>query len=178
MAQNTGWSAAPTRTRFATAHDIPAIVSLTNAACQVDKFFKVGERTEEAEIRQLLETGRFLLLCGTPSGQDEEQADELLGCVYLELRGERSYLGMLAVAPRHQRRGLATRLLAAGEEFLREMGARFVDITVVNVRTELQPIYERYGYRATGTAPYPSHRKAVKMPCHFVLMSKPLQGGH
>ena len=104
------------------------------------------------------------------------QDDELLGCVYLETRGERSYLGMLAVAPQHQRQGLATRLLAAGEEFLRAAGAGFVDITVVNVRTELQPIYERYGYRVTGTAPYPSHRKAIKMPCHFMLMSKQLQG--
>ncbi len=154
--------------RFANEADAPAVAALVNQAFQVEKFFKVGERTDEAEVRAHLKSGRFLLL---------EAEGALAGCIYVELRGERSYLGMLAVAPDHQRQGIGTRLMTAGEEFCREMGARFVDLTVVDLRTELPPIYERYGYRVTGTAPFPAETMPVKLPCSFVTMSKPLMGG-
>jgi hypothetical protein len=48
-----------------------------------------------------------------------------------------------------------------------------VDISVVDLRTELPPFYRRLGYVETGTAPFPDPAKA-KRPCHFILMSKPL----
>ncbi len=154
--------------RFATNADVPAIVSLVNAAYQVEKFFKIGERTHEGEVETHLQSGRFLLL------EDERG---LAGCIYVELRGERGYIGMLSVSPDRQRQGLGTRIMAAAEEFCREMGARFVDLTVVDKRTELPPLYERFGYRITGTAPFPAEEMPVRMPCSFVTMSKPLMGG-
>jgi hypothetical protein len=49
-----------------------------------------------------------------------------------------------------------------------------MDITVVDVRTELPPLYKKYGYRVTGTAPFPAEQMPVRMPCSFVIMSKPL----
>ena len=150
--------------RFATEADIPALVALINAAYQVEKFFKVGERTDEAEVRAHLRSGRFLTL--------EEEA--LIGSIYVELRGDRGYLGMLAVSPARQREGIGTRLMAAGEEFCREMGCRAMELTVVDKRTELPPLYERFGYRVTGTAPFPADQMPVKMPCSFVVMSKPI----
>jgi len=151
--------------RFATETDVPALTALVNAAFQVEKFFKVGERTDRAEIAEYLKKGRFLLL---------EDEGRLLGSVYVELRGERGYIGMLSVAPERQRQGIGTRLMAAGEEFCREMGCRTIDITVVDLRTELPPLYEKYGYRITGTAPFPAEQMPVKMPCSFVVMSKSL----
>ncbi len=151
--------------RFATEADTPALVALVNAAYQVEKFFKVGERTDEAEVRAHLASGRFLLL---------EDAGELIGSIYVELRGERGYIGMLAVSPARQRGGVGTRLMAAAEEFCREMGCREMELTVVDKRTELPPLYERFGYRVTGSAPFPSEQMPVKMPCSFVVMSKPL----
>jgi GNAT superfamily N-acetyltransferase len=151
--------------RFAEAADVAVLVALVNAAFQVEKFFKIGERTDTAEIEHSLETGRFLLL---------EDGRELLGSVYVEARGERGYLGMLSVAPKRQRQGIGTRLMAAAEEFCREQGCRHMDITVVDVRTELPPLYKKYGYRVTGTAPFPAEQMPVRMPCSFVIMSKPL----
>ncbi len=151
--------------RFAIPADTPALIALVNAAYQVEKFFKVGERTDENEVAALLASGRFLLL---------EQADTLLGCVYVELRGERGYLGMLAVSPHHQKQGIGTRLIAAAEEFCRELGCRIMELTVVDLRTELPPLYERFGYRVTGTAPFPADTMPVKLPCSFVVMQKPL----
>lgn len=151
--------------RFATEADAPAIIELVNAAYQVEKFFKVGERTDAAEIAALLKTGRFLLL---------EHNGELIGSVYTELRGERGYLGMLAVSPAHQRQGIGSRLIAAAEEFCREMGCREMELTAVDVRPELPPLYERFGYRVTGSIPFPAETMPVKMPCSLTVMSKSL----
>jgi hypothetical protein len=48
-----------------------------------------------------------------------------------------------------------------------------MDLRIVNLREELPPFYRRLGYVETGTAPFPEEIKS-KLPCHFVLMSKPL----
>ena len=151
--------------RFATEADVPRIVSLVNEAFQVEKFFKIGERTDEAEIRAHLESGRFLLL---------EDGGVLTGTVYVEVRGDRGYFGMLSVAAGRQRQGIGTRLMAAAEEFCREQGCRQMDLSVVDLREELPPLYERFGYRVSGTAPFPAEQMPVRMPCSFILMSKPL----
>jgi len=43
--------------------------------------------------------------------------------------------------------------MAAAEEFAREMGSHHMDLTVVNLRTELPPFYRKLGYVEDGTAP-------------------------
>ncbi len=100
----------------------------------------------------------------------------IAGSIYLEQRGERAYLGMLAVDPSRQRSGLGRRLMAAAEEFCRQQGCHFVDISIVNLRTELPPLYEKLGYRVVGSAPFPAEQMPVKLPCSFLLMEKEL--GH
>ncbi len=67
--------------------------------------------------------------------------------------GERSYLGLLSVDPARQKIGLGRRLVAAAEEFAREMGSHHMDLTVVNLRTELPPFYRKLGYVENGTEP-------------------------
>jgi len=151
--------------RFATEADIPALIELVNAAFQVEKFFKIGERTDENEVRKCFETGRFLIL---------EDRSGMTGSIYVEVRGDRGYMGLLAVSPLQQRQGIGSRLMAAGEEFCREMGCHAVDISMVDLRTELPPLYERFGYRITGTAPFPADIMPVGIPCTFITMSKPL----
>ncbi len=54
------------------------------------RIFFDGPRISQAEVEQLLVKGAFLLA---------EAGDKLNGCVYVELRGERSYLGLLSVDP-------------------------------------------------------------------------------
>jgi len=48
-----------------------------------------------------------------------------------------------------------------------------MDLTVVNLRTELPAMYHRLGYRENGIEPFPV---ASKLPCHLVRMTKPLRG--
>jgi GNAT superfamily N-acetyltransferase len=151
--------------RFAGEADIDALVPLINTAFAVEKFFKIGERTDAADIAEHLKSGRFLLL--------EDQAG-IAGAVYIEVRGERGYFGMLSVDPVRQRSGIGRRLMAAAEEFCREQGCRFMDISIVDLRTELPPLYEKFGYRISGSAPFPAEQMPVSRPCSFVLMSKEL----
>jgi GNAT superfamily N-acetyltransferase len=159
--------------RFASEADNDALVALINKAFAVEKFFKIGERTDAADIAAHLQSGRFLLL--------EDEAG-IAGAVYIELRqpgadGERhGYFGMLSVDPDRQRGGIGRRLIAASEEFCREQGCRFMDISIVDLRTELPPLYEKFGYRITGAEPFPADQMPVSRPCSFVLMSKEL--GH
>jgi len=152
--------------RFADATDVPALMALINKAFQVETFFIVRDRLTMEEAHALFEKGRFLLA---------EENSVLAGVVYVELRGDRSYLGLLSVDPNLQKSGLGRRLMAAAEEFAREMGSHHMDLTVVNLRTELPPFYRKLGYAEVGTAPIrPEMVPRVTQPCHFIRMSKPL----
>ena len=48
-----------------------------------------------------------------------------------------------------------------------------MDLEVVNLREELPAFYRKFGYRVTGTHPFPAMER-TKLPCHFMVMSKPL----
>ena len=150
--------------RTAEAADAPAIARLVNTAFVSERFFIDGNRTDPEKVAALLQKGKFLLLF---------ENGELVGSIYTEIRGERSYFGLLAVDPGRQRAGVGARLIAAAEGLCRSAGCRFMDLTFVNVRQELPGYYQRFGYVESGTAPFPADQVA-KMPVHLVRMSKPL----
>lgn len=151
--------------RLALRSDAEKITAVINAAFRiVEEFFIDGNRITLEEVQQSFARGAFLVAC------DE---DALSGCVYVEPRGERAYLGLLSVDPARQQKGLGSRLMAAAEQYSREQGARFMDIYIVNLRTELPPFYQQRGYSENGTTPFPPDVR-TKQPCHFINMSKPL----
>jgi GNAT superfamily N-acetyltransferase len=146
--------------------DFAALIPLVNAAYEVEGFFLNGNRLDTERARAFLEKGSILLA---------EENGVLIGCVYVEPRGERCYFGLLSVSPSQQKRGLGRRLIAAAEEFARKSGARFMDLTVVSLRTELPPFYEKAGYAVTGTEPAPVELlKRSRQACHLICMSKVL----
>ena len=150
--------------RTAQLEDSENIARLVNAAFRPERFFIDTDRTNLEKVRALLQKGEFLLA---------EEKDALAGCIYVELRGERGYFGLLAVDPARQRSGLGSRLVVAAEEYCRAAGCQFMDLTIVNLRTELPGFYHRLGYVESGTLPFPSDQQA-NQPCHLVRMSKPL----
>ena len=81
------------RFRIATEANIPALVELVNAAYRIETFLE-GTRTDAARLGSMMQKGEILL------GEDE--ADTLVGCVYMEPRGHHGYLGMFAVDPARQ----------------------------------------------------------------------------
>ena len=151
--------------RDASESDREAIVRLINTAFLVELFFIERDRTNPEMVRSLMEKGKFLLA---------KDGTSLAGCVYVELRGEGGYFGLLAVEPARQGGGLGSGLVAASEEYCRAAGCRFMDLTVVNLRNELLPLYRRLGYIESGTIPFPSDQHPPNQPCHLVRMSKSL----
>jgi ribosomal protein S18 acetylase RimI-like enzyme len=155
------------RIRLATVADIPRLVSSINAAFIVETFLE-GTRTDVDRLSAYMLKGEVLLA--------EDASGQLIGSIYTELRGERGYLGMLAIAPAHQRAGHGRTLMLAGEDYLRAKGCNAVDICVIAWRTELPPIYRRFGYVETAIEDFdPSQKlKPGTPPCRVITMSKPL----
>ena len=150
--------------RTASETDAEAIARLVNTAFLVEQFFIERDRTNPATVRGLMQKGKFLLA---------EDAQDLVGCVYREVRGERGYFGMLSIDPSRQRMGVGRRLVDAVEKYFRDAGCKFCDLKIVNVRSDLHTLYHRWGYVDAGTAPY-DDPTPTKIPVHFIDMSKPL----
>lgn len=152
--------------RVADESDFDTIMDLINRAFRVESYFINGERLDGERLSWYFDHGRFLVA---------EENGALAGCVYVELHSDHSYLGLLSVEPSLQKAGLGRRLNAAAEEFAREMGSHRMELTVVNLRTELPPIYEKLGYTIVGTEPIRKEMESrVTQPCHFIRMAKAL----
>ena len=143
---------------------VPAITQLVNQAFAVERFFLVGDRLDAAEVRERLQRGAFLLL---------EDSGVIVACVYVELRGESGFIGLLSVEPRRQKSGLSRVLMNAAENYFRRHGCGMAELRIVNLRTELPPYYEHMGYRAAGTETFPPEIPVI-LPCHLIVMTKAL----
>ena len=152
------------RVRMAEEADVEPLARLINAAFVVEQPFIEGERIDPAGVRKYMQKGKFLVA---------KDAAELTGCVYVELRGERGYLGLLGVAPARQGTGLGRKLMEAAEDYFQAAGCRGIDLRIISPRTPLPKFYEHMGYRQTGTAPF-APDVPVKVTCHYILMSKEL----
>lgn len=154
--------------RTATEHDLGPILSLINTAFEVERFFKNQDRLTAEDLESHFKSGTFLV---------SEEDGRITGCIYIKRRGDRAYFGLLSVDPSRQKSGIGRRLVAAAEEFARETGARYMDLRIIHLRTELPIIYGKLGYQITGTEPYPTERNhMLTQPVHFITMTKEL--GH
>lgn len=153
-----------TRIRLATPADRPRLIPLINAAFAIESFLE-GTRTDDQRLATMMQKGEILLA--------EDSSGYILASIYAETRGNRGYLGMLAVDPAHQRGGLGKQMLAAAEDHFRARHCEAIDITVLSLRPELLPIYRRLGFVETGTEEFRMSR-ALKdeQECHCITMTK------
>lgn len=152
------------KTRFATEADAEAISALVNAAFKVERFFIDGDRISPEKVREMTRRGKFMFA---------EDGGAMIACVYVELREQRGYFGLLGVDPSRQGQGLGRKMVKEAEDYARAAGCEFMDLRIVDLRTELPPFYRRLGYVETGTEPFAADAKPSQ-PCHFIRMSKPL----
>lgn len=164
----------------ATEQDIPALNELVQSAYRGDSSRRGwtteadlldGIRTDEAGLKAMLDNPRATILKYVDAGQ-------LIGCVYLEEKGDALYLGMLTVSPDAQAGGIGKQLMAAAEQIARDRHCRAMTLTVIPQRHELIAFYERRGYQPTGeTEPFPMDDPRFglpKQPLSFIVMEKPL----
>ena len=153
------------RIRLGTDDDVTALTRLINAAFVVEQVVFDGDRVDDLGVRAYMSGGTFLVA---------EDSTGLVGCVYIETRADRSYLGLLSVQPAKQGVGLGRQLVTAAENLARKSGSRVMDLRVISARGEqLLPFYRRLGYEFIRTEPFPSDL-VTKAPSHYILMSKAL----
>jgi ribosomal protein S18 acetylase RimI-like enzyme len=143
--------------RKATPTDVPQIVALVNAAYRGDESRKGwtteaelldGVRTYADEISALVSADGSMILLALDN-------DVIVATVHLQrVANEESvaaFLGMFAVEPTGQARGIGKAMMAEAEARVHlEWGAEKMLMDVITVRTELIAFYERRGYRMSG----------------------------
>lgn len=164
----------------ATLADTQALTELVNNAYRGDTSRKgwtteadllVGSRTDEEALHAMLRNPQAAIL-------KAQAANRLVGCVYLERKGEQLYLGMLTVLPEVQTNGIGKRLLQTAEQHALDQQCRSVTMTVITARPELIAWYQRRGYQPTGvTQPFPNDPRfgIPKQALEFVVLEKTLR---
>ena len=151
--------------RFGEPRDIAELVPLINVAFLPEQIAIEGDRINAEKLQPFFENGRFLVI---------EDAEGLAGCVYAEVRGSRGYVGLLALRPELKGRGLGRLLMSRAEDYLAGAGCVAADLRTISARTDLVPMYKHLGYQEMGTAAMPPEIP-LKIPCHFIIMSKALK---
>src|ERR1700740_1386733 len=144
----------------ATEEDIPAIVLLLNSGYRGEAS-KKGWTTEADLLQGKVRTSEdsvntFMQKPGAVFLKYLDDGNILQGCVFLEKKEKRLYLGMLCVSPLIQAKGIGKLLMTSAESYAKDKGCGSVFMKVISVRYELIAWYERQNYVRTGnTDPFP-----------------------
>jgi N-acetylglutamate synthase-like GNAT family acetyltransferase len=131
-----------------------------------------GPRTSVPEIAAIMRDplARFLVADADDGG--------LAGCALIRNEKGLGYFGMFAVRPDLQGSGIGDRLLTSAEQHLRDLWLlQAVYMTVINIRTDLIPYYERRGYKRTGDRkpfPFDIAPGATRTDFHLTVLRKAL----
>lgn len=132
-----------------------------------------GQRTDVRELRALIDAddAQLWLL---------ELDAELLGSMVVKRESKDiAHVGMIAVRPDQQGRGVGRALLQRAEEIAASLGCSLLEMTVIGQRTELIAWYERRGFKQTGEQrPFPYGDLRFGLPrrpdLYFVVLQKHL----
>lgn len=134
--------------------DIPAITALLNSAYRGESSTKGwtteahliagNTRTDKNNLQQIMQQPGSILLKYT------NELEVIIGCVNLQQHANKIYLGMLSVSPQLQGLGVGKHLLHAAEEYAAYLKCGSIYMSVISVRTDLIPWYQRHGYKDTG----------------------------
>jgi ribosomal protein S18 acetylase RimI-like enzyme len=168
--------------RRATRADVASIVSLTDAAYRGDglggwttEAHLVGVRRIDAEgVEEVLEALERMIIVVEIDG-------DLAGCVELTRHGNRAVLGMLAVRPELQDRGIGGATIREAERICRdELGTTESRLQVLHMRSDIIAWYDRLGYKPNGErTPFPYGNERVGVPkrddLEFIVLTKVLE---
>jgi GNAT superfamily N-acetyltransferase len=128
-----------------------------------------GLRIDEDMLKTYFENEAITILKHT------DDKGLITGCVYLEVKGSKLYLGMFSVSPVLQGKGVGRGLLEAAEELAKQFNCNTITMTVISTRAELISWYERRGYAFTGEMqPFHAHGRFgnPKQLIELIVMEK------
>ena len=172
----------PLRFRRARAQDVAAIVTLVESAYRgeasrqgwtTEADFLDGQRTDRTEVADLLALhDSCIVLAESDAG--------LLASMHLQQHDSSCHLGMFAVRPELQGRGIGKAMLREAERIAQsEWGCSEMSMCVLDVRTDLIAWYVRRGYCRSGALrPFPYGDVRYGLPrrddLQFEILLKPL----
>lgn len=119
-----------------------------------------GQRTDSESIRFLINQENSVILIA-----ENENSGEVEGCVHLEKKNEKCWMGMLTVHPTLQGKGLGSLLLEEVEAFAQFWDCSHIYMDVIAQRKELIQWYEKQGFQTTGeTKPFPYGDERFGLP--------------
>lgn len=162
--------------RTASLKDVDAVVALVESAYRgecsrqgwtTEADLLDGQRTDRHEVTGLIQhSSSVILLC--------EANDKLLASVHLMKKHNYSYLGMFAVSPDSQAKGIGSQLLQQAEKYVQdEWNSSVLRMAVIAQRVELIAWYQRKGYRLNGETrefPYGDERYGIPKRDDLVLL--------
>jgi len=128
-----------------------------------------GLRIDEETLATYFNDDAIVILKNT------DENGKINGCVYLEVREPKLYVGMFSVSPLQQGKGIGRDLLLAAEAYAKKANLHTLTMTVISVRHELINWYERRGYEATGEiVPFHTDKKFgdPKQPIELIVLEK------
>ncbi len=163
---------------LATATDIAVLAQLVNSGYRGEGSKKGwtteadllgGVRVTEASLlNDIAEPGLNIYLYRNTDGVLE-------GCVLLQKKENKLYVGMLTVSPGLQNKGIGKILLRYAEEVAKQKNCLVLTMTVITLRTELIAWYKRNGYLQTGELiPFniPGNEVLIEEPLFFMVLEK------
>jgi ribosomal protein S18 acetylase RimI-like enzyme len=169
--------------KFASDNQAEEIAALVNSAYRGDEA-KLGWTTETELLGgQRTEAKLVLELIHPPESQIltlySESEKQIVACAHLEIQGPVLLLGMLAIRPRLQGRGLGRQLIGQAEVYARRWGCRTIEMSVISIRHELIAWYQRLGFTITERRePFPMQDPRFGIPkvdhLEFIIMTKTL----
>jgi GNAT superfamily N-acetyltransferase len=91
------------------------------------------------------------------------QGERLVGCVALDDRGDRLYLGKLAVEPDFQGRGISRRLLDAAEQFACAQSRQMIELQTRVELTGNHKTFARLGFVETARTAHPGYDRPTSI---------------
>jgi GNAT superfamily N-acetyltransferase len=138
---------------IATLTDVPELNILVNSAYRGENSKKGwtseshlldGIRIDEPTLIEYFNDPAITILKNT------DENGQITGCVYLEQRLPKLYVGMFSVSPFLQGKGIGKDLLIAAETYAKQVNCHTLTMTVISIRYELISWYQRRGYQLTG----------------------------
>lgn len=164
--------------QIADLNDVAALVALMDSAYRGESSKQgwtsegdlfIGEkRTDEENVKRLMREPDAVFL-------KYVDGEVIRGCVLLHKKKKRLYLGMLAVSPDTQGKGIGKTILDAADQYAKHKSCKLIFMTVITVREELIAWYEKHGFKKTDRIlPFPVDERfgIPTQPLEMIVLEK------